>query len=249
MGSISSPVLWIIVTAVAAFTCGAFFGMRLQLAKGRWRELRRGLTTIQNAESLEAAFAATLPQRASFEAAGLVHHVRFVNTIQFVLTWNWDLSTLLNLLDSMPEAWSLEAGWRRTLLARTLALSAYEALTKLATTFDPANNRKSSLRRALRVIAVGPAVEARLDGLHQEIEAVLAKHGELLEGIRNNVIGHRDLDVATQLLWMRKADANEIRALGYELLGLTTTSLQVLTGAISAIRNQPSFTDLEDRSN
>lgn len=201
---------------------------------------------MQNEESLEAAFAATLRERSAFEAAGLVHHVRFVNAIQFILTWNWDLSTLLHLLGSTPDAWSLESGWRRTLLARTLALTAYETLTKLELAFDPKNNRKSSLRRALRIIDIGPDIEALLDVLHHEVNSVLQKHGELLEGIQNNVIGHRDLDVATQLLWMRKADAKEIQPLGVELLTLTTSSLTVLTSAISALNSKSATIHCED---
>lgn len=204
------------VLAVGALTIGALVGMRLQLARGRWRELRRGLDQARNEESLESTFAMTVRQRRAFEAAGLVHHVRVMNVIQFILIWNWDLSILLDLLHATPEAWSLETGWRRKLLARTLALAAYETLTKLAWAFDPTkSDRKSSLWRPIRALSLETQLGPQLLALHSDVSAVLAQHGPLLEGIRNNIIGHRDNEVSTQLLWMRKADATEIETLGW----------------------------------
>jgi hypothetical protein len=65
---------------------------------------------------------------------------------------------------------------------------------------------------------------------------VLAQHGPLLEGIRNNIIGHRDNEVSTQLLWMRKADATEIETLGWELMKLTNTALWSSPGSVDGSR-------------
>ena len=110
-----------ILTGLAALCFGVFAGGRITLARQRWRELRAMFTRHQNAESLEQAFVATLEQRRRFETANLVHHVRVVNAIQFVILCNWDLSTLLGLLDQTREAWS--QGWSRKLHARVLALT------------------------------------------------------------------------------------------------------------------------------
>jgi hypothetical protein len=210
--------------------------MRLQLARGRIRELRNGLARQKNENSLESAFDASIRQRAAFEQAGMVHHVRVVNACQFVLTWNWDLNILLDLMRATPEAWSIRTGWKRKLLARTLALVAYETLTKLDWTLDPAKGeRKTSLWRPLRALSVEKEVAHVLIAMHGDVTAVLTKHGPLLQGVRDNIIGHRDNDVATQLLWMRKADAGEIEALGWELLALTNKTLSGLGAVISTI--------------
>jgi hypothetical protein len=231
--------------AAGAITIGTLFGMRLQLARGRWRDLRRGLDQARNEDSLESAFSTALRHRRAFEAAGLVHHVRVVNVIQFVLIWNWDLSILLDLLRATPEAWNPEAGWRRKLLGRTLALVAYETLTKLAWAFDPAKaDRKSSLWRPIRALSLESQLGPELLALHSDVAAVLGRHGPLLQGIRNNIIGHRDSEVATQLLWMRRADATEIETLGWELMTLTNRALGSLRTIVAALVEQQKTTSV-----
>ena len=105
-----------LLVALVALTTGFFVGGRTMLARQRIGELRAMFDRHRNSESLEQAFVATLKQRRQFEAANLVHHVRVVNAIQFVILWNWDLTTLLGQLSHTREAWS--QGWNRKLQAR-----------------------------------------------------------------------------------------------------------------------------------
>ena len=223
-----------IVVAVVAFGTGIFAGGRIMLARQRWREIRRMMDRHRNVESLEQTFVATLKQRRQFEAANQVHHVRVVNAVQFVILWNWDLMTLLGQLQQTREAWS--EGWNRKLHARVLALTIYESLIKLKDLLDKDWSRKWSLRRALNVLNVEPVIGPQLDRLHARLVAIFDQHGDLLKGIRDNVIGHRDQDVSLQLQWVRNADIKEIEELGWQLVAWTTDLINVLSATARQIQ-------------
>lgn len=218
---------------------GTLFGQRLMLARQRWRELRRSINYATNSKSLMQLFAQTLEKRSTYEAAGLIHHVRIVNAVQFVVVWNWDLSTLLRLLTELRDPWSIEKGWQRKLHARTLALTMYESLIKLRDFFDRDWKRRWSLRQALRTLGVEDELSSELDSIHGRIVSTLATHNEVLEGVRKHVIGHRDQDVANQILWMKNADVDELESLGWELLKLTNDMLAIFTNLWSRLGARP----------
>ncbi len=206
------------------------------LARQRIRELRAMFDRHRNSESLEQAFVATIEQRRQFEAANLVHHVRVVNAIQFVILWNWDLTTLLGQLGQTREAWS--QGWSRKLHTRVLALTIYESLIKLKDLLDRDWSRKWSLRRALEVLKAEPAVGPELDSLHARLVTLLDQHQELLKGIRDNAIGHRDQDVSMQMQWVKNANIEEIEQLGWQLVAWTTDLIRCLTSAIQELQQR-----------
>jgi hypothetical protein len=208
---------------------GIFAGQRIMLARQRLRGLRRTLDHSRGAESLVALFSKTMEARASAEKAGLAKHVKVLNAVQFVAVWNWDLRELLHLGDEIGEVWTLEAGWRRKLLARTLALTIYENLTKIQDFFDPEWKRTWSLRRAVNELGLGDELGDLLDATHERIKISLEPHAELLKGIRTNVIGHKDQDVATQMAWVKETDVEALQRLGYDMLALTNTILEALS--------------------
>ncbi len=225
-----------LLVALAALGIGFFVGGRTMLARQRIRELRAMFDRHRNTESLEQAFVATVEQRRQFEAANLVHHVRVVNAIQFVILWNWDLTSLLAQLDQTREAWS--QGWNRKLQARVLALTIYESLIKLKDLLDKDWSRKWSLRRALQVLKAEPVVGPELDHLHARLVALFDQHQELLKGIRDNAIGHRDQDVSLQMQWVRNAKIEEIEQLGWQLVTWTTDLIRCLTSAIQDLQRR-----------
>jgi hypothetical protein len=225
-------------TVGVGFTClalGLFAGQRLMLARQRLRAIRDTLDHARNAASLVALFNQTVARRTDCTRAGLTNHVKVFNAIQFTVVWNWDLTTLLRQLGQTAGPWTLEKGWQRKLLARTLALTIYESLIKLKEFFDKDRNRRWSLRRALRALKVEEGLAPALDAVHAQIEQVLISHGPLLEGIRTNIIGHRDQDVAAQLEWMRKTDVDEMERLGWDLLDLTNRVLGALSEVVAAL--------------
>ncbi len=228
-----NPMLTYILVIFAALSAGMFAGGRMMLARQRWGEVRMMLTRHKNTESLEQAFVATLEQRRQFERANLVHHVRVVNAIQFVIIWNWDLTTLLSLLDQSREAWS--QGWNRKLHARVLALTIFESVIKMKPLLDKENSRKTSLRRSLRALNLESSFGDELDRLHAELTAIFSQHDSLLEGIRDHTIGHRHLDVPDQMDWVRKADVNELEKLGVQLLRWTTELIRCFTRISQAL--------------
>jgi hypothetical protein len=199
------------------------------LARQRWRSLRSSLSAIQNTKAVEGAFLSSMRQREHYEKAGLSNHVKVINAMQFILLWNWDLATVLQSMKQEKEDWSLAEGYRRKLQARLLALNIYETFTKLANFFDPNWERTWSLRRALRKIGAEEQLRVELDEAHSRITKVLESHRALLEGIRGNIIGHRDQDVQKQLAWMRKAEVEELQRLGWELLSLNSWLIGIMT--------------------
>src|SRR5690349_19298223 len=209
------------------------------LARQRWRTLKSSALAVQNTEAVEGAFLSSLRERERCESAGLVNHVKVVNALQFILLWNWDLATILQFMRQEKEDWSLREGYRRKLLARLLALNIYETFIKLSNFFDPNWERTWSLRRALRKIGAEERLKGDLDEAHRRITEVLDKHRDLLEGIRDNVIGHRDQDVQTQLTWMKRAEVLELQNLGWELLRLNSWLIGVMTRVSSTLNSMP----------
>jgi hypothetical protein len=229
-------VWWQVLISLVCIGVGVFAGMRLQLARQRWRELRRTLDRSANGKALEGALIVTLRQREAAESAGLVHHVRIINAVQFVLIWNWDLALLLHSLGNDPETWSLDAGFRKKLAARTLALTIFESITKLERLFDPASDRQWSVWRAIRALQVEHETSPHLHRVHALLSPLLSENRVLLEGVRNNISGHRDQNVATQLEWMRRADAQTIEALGWRLLEATSEVLAELSSIVAVLK-------------
>jgi hypothetical protein len=223
-----------VVLVGAGLVLAFFLGMRFTLARQRWRELQTGLVRQNTAGSMEATFGAILRQRDAAIANNLLDHLRILNASLFILIWNWDLLLVLDQFRATPVVWSLEKGWRKKFAARQLALVIYEACTKLDKLFDPAKDEEWSVRKAVRGLHIDKVADPVLDRAHTQLTEFLARHRELLSGIRNNVIGHRDKDVGQQLAWMRRADVQKLEGLGWESLELSNSLLGALTeiGAI-----------------
>jgi hypothetical protein len=114
-----------------------------------------------------------------------------------------------------------------------------EALATLSNFFDPGWERTWSLRKALRKIGVEAELKDDLDEAHRRITEVLDKHRELLKGIRDNVIGHREQDVQMQLTWMKRAEITELQNLGWELLKLNSWIIGVMTRVAGILNRRP----------
>jgi hypothetical protein len=78
-----------------------------------------------------------------------------------------------------------------------------------------------------------------LDEAHRRATEVLDKHRDLLKGIRDNVIGHREQDVEKQLAWMKRAQIAELQDLGWELLSLNSWLIGVMTRVTSVLNRLP----------
>jgi hypothetical protein len=224
-------ILWFSLGALVATTVTA--GVR---ASPRKRDrVALGAERRRSVSAIVELLANTHSKRATCERAGLKQHVRVLNTVQFVVIWNGDLSTLLDQMAALSGSFDREAVWRRHLVARTLALTAYEALTKMERLFNPEYNRTWSLRRAVRELSLDDQLDATLNRLHSEISSALTLNQELLEGIRNNIIGHRDQDASRQLEWIERTNPWTIERLGWRLLELTSQALGDLDTVTVAI--------------
>ena len=217
----------IAIATMLALGLGVWFGQRLMLARLRWDSMRWLKLVTKNKEVLEAALLGSIQQRSAFEARGDHHLVCIQNSLQFVLIWNWDLTTILNGLRKDTQDWSLQGGYRRKLFARLLALTIYETLDKLKLLLDPEGRRKWSIAKSLLACAATPKVLDDVGRVHRAVLGALEAHSELLIGIRKNVIGHRDQDATKQLEWMKRANSDELEKLGWELLALTNNLVEV----------------------
>lgn len=224
--------LTIALFAAAVFVAGLWVGGRLMLARQRIRSLGWVKDMAVNAGAAESALLESIRLRKMFESRGDVHRLRLVNLQQFVLLWNWDLTTILSDLRTEGTDWSFKGSFRRKLHARLLALTAYESLRTLDRLLDPGSHRKWAIATSLRVLSVSPDVQDAFYRAHIAVLETLAAHDALLVGIRKNIIAHRDQDVSVQLSWFKQANSDELERLGWELLTLTTNLIGALATSL-----------------
>lgn len=220
--------MWYAAVLIAGLAAGIWAGQRLALARSRWGELKGLVADYQNQDSLQELFVSLM--RARDQATKLQQHDRIVliNFAQFVVLWNWDLTVVLGLLART------KSGWERKLHARVLALTIYEAFKKFRFELLGPDGRKSwALRPALERLNVAEDVVRRFDVAHEDALNIWEGHSKLLSGIRHNAIGHRDLNVEKQVRWTRDANVEGLLALGVELLGWTTATVEAITALFS----------------
>jgi hypothetical protein len=223
-----AAVLTIALVAVPAFVAGLWVGGRLMLARQRIRSLGWVKDMATNAGSAESALLQSIRLRELLKGQGDVHRLRVTNLQQFVLLWNWDLTTILSDLRTEGTDWSFKGSFRRKLHARLLALTAYESLRNLDRLLDPGSQRKWAIATSLRVLGASSDVQNAFYRAHTAVLEKLAAHDTLLVGIRKNIIAHRDQDVSVQLSWFKRAKSDELEELGWELLTLTTDLIGTL---------------------
>lgn len=77
-------------------------------------------------------------------------------------------------------------------------------------------------------MAVDKAHLERLVTVATRVKHVHESEKDLLNGIRNNTIGHRDYDASEQIEWLTRVRPAEIRDFGYEVLALNTALTDVI---------------------
>jgi len=212
----------VLLVGFVAFLVGTKFGYRLTLAKQRVGDLRLLISQYTASDSLQQAFHRSLVRREQLETLNKPQHVRIVNATQFVLLMNWDVVALAGLISKTRP------GWDQKLHARVLALTIYESVIKLEQFFDPEWTRRWSPRQALGKLGIS-GYDAQLDGLHLRLKAFQQAHGSVMEGIRKNIIGHRDQDVGQQMEWLRKADVPAIQSAATDLINWSSDAIAVLS--------------------
>jgi hypothetical protein len=143
--------------------------------------------------------------RAQAEARNDLAAVTLINANQFAALFNYDLRQLLFDIGPARDTWGGK------LYARTLALTLYEC------TEDFTSILGRDFRGALQARG-GSEHLARLGELHNWVREFFNAHRVLLQGIRLQVIGHREHDASQQLARLEAIDVRQIEELGYEML-------------------------------
>jgi hypothetical protein len=156
-------------------------------------------------EALDEALTSLKRERANCASSSATARCVLVNASQYVTLFNYDLRQLLYDMKRAGDSW----GGR--LYTRLLALTLYECTEDITALLG------RPLRDAVTELGGDDALNT-LKGLHKRAAVFFEEHRPLLQGIRLQVIGHREHDAAIQISQLEALDLRHIEDLGYEML-------------------------------
>lgn len=176
--------------------------------------------------ALEENLEVSIKARVTAEQKNLEDIVFIININQFVIIFAYDLSVL------MPDLLITEAGWRRKLHARLLALSIsefFEDITELL---------GKNFRNKVELLGDKLISFDRLNAIMKQLNQLRLKHEKDLRSIRNIAIGHRDKDAKTQLDLINNLDVEGLQFLAKDVMEWLKSIIKFLTGVINKIAQE-----------
>jgi hypothetical protein len=180
----------------------------------------------ENQRAIEENLMACERTRGLAEKNNVQDVIFIININQFVMLFNYDLSVL------RQDLLATEAGWRRKLHARLLALTIVEFLEDVGELLGKSFRAK--------VVETGDKTASidRLNSILKKSSQLRVTHEKALRDLRNIAIGHKDKDAKKQFEVIRNLDVDRLESLGVDMTNWVTSYSLFLTDLIMSMTRQ-----------
>jgi len=186
-------------------------------ARALIRAAARAPHYVENQRIIRKSLEITEQSYLSAVSGGVPDQVVVQNVMYFAALYNYDLSVLLEELDSAPS------DWHERLYGRVLALTVYECLEDLPGLLG------RSFRSTLASWGIATAQSEELNAIGKALSAQKSTDASWLNEVRTNAIGHRHQVAIDQMRYIRDLDLVRIDAAASELFSWTNRLYALLT--------------------